>query len=130
MVDETLSVMHVGILRITTQAHWFRRILKVEKDKTSTASTGSWCSTNRHTVAKLFVDDNVVSSSSWKISKVTSQTTPDSVVESHWAGWVDGEKLSHVEDLDTVVLELGSDKHVVLVGTDFVPDGVVSDRGI
>ena len=42
-------------------------------------------------------------------------------IEGYWRVWVDCEELFHVKNLNTVVDQLASNNHVVLVATEFFP---------
>jgi hypothetical protein len=131
-------IMNVSILRIATQTLWFRRISKIKEKKSSAAGIGPWPSSNGNTIVELLVYHYIVSASSRKISEVTSQV--NSIVKSNRMSWVNGKELCllecyknyafttylfHVKDLNAMARQLATDKHVVLVATDLVPDRVV-----
>lgn len=125
-VDQTVGVVDITILWVDTQSHRVRGVSEIEEDHSSLRSRSSGPGSNRDTVVLLLVNDHVVRGTSGEVTEVTGEI--DLVGECDGLGGIDGQQLRHVEDLDAVTGQLGTDEHVVLVGANLVPDTVVSDR--
>lgn len=130
--------MNIAIIGISAYPDGIRRVCKIEEDEPTSSSSIARRSSHRNTVVELLVDYDVMGTPKGQICEVTSQVL--GIVEDDcWAGGVNGKKLKysqhvlivprnaklyllHVKDLDTVVVQLATNEHVMLVGTDLVPD--------
>ena len=120
--------MDISVLSGTTNTLWVLDVGDVPEDD---ARPASWLTLKSGThsdgdkVWKRVVDVDIVRPSEDGWLNVTGQVTAGAVgtIESNRAGRVDGKELLHVEDLDTVIIQLTADDHIVLVATKFLPAG-------
>lgn len=127
-VDQALGVMDVTITRRTTWARGVRRICHVDEDETTTArqlvsnpdglvATDGAASNG---VIELLVDDDVVSSTHWKVVPVSCEIV---LSEVGGALRVEIEQLFHVKDLNTMIDSLGADDGIISKNSNFSPVG-------
>jgi hypothetical protein len=122
-LDEALGVVDVAILAVATGRRRLRRILEIDEDQTSAAGTVAGAGADGDGVAELLVDDHVVGGTLGETLEGAGDVL-DGVEDDGGLGRGDGQELRHVEDLDAVAAKLGADEHVVLVGTDLLPESV------
>jgi hypothetical protein len=120
-VDEALGIVHIAVLTCAARGCRPSDIAEIDEGEASTACTVARSSTDRYSIAKFFVDNNVVRATNGQISEESSDICRGTEVL--WTSGVDFEKLVHVKDLDTMTASFGSDDHVVLERTNLPPDG-------
>ena len=108
--------MDISILGIATQVGGLGGISKINECQTTSASSSTWSRAGCNGIVLFFVDDDSVTGSIRKPVHVTGQAISgsDHIREGHWLGWVDGEELLHVEDLDSVVFQFTSTERVLV----------------
>lgn len=120
-VDNALSVVHVAIALGTSKRLGVGRISEIEEVQTGQAvGVCSWLGADGNGVLELLVDNNIVSSANRQQFIIMTGKIRLCVKDNGLLG-VDLEKLSKVEDLDTVTNSLGSDDDKVLVCADLSP---------
>jgi hypothetical protein len=124
-VDQTLRVVHIAILAVATQVNGIAGVLQAEEVKTTHAAGITGLDTDSDTVLSLLVDDDVVAAAEGERAVEVAGDVLLAIELDRGVLDLDVEQLLHVEDLDTVALELTADDHVVLVRTDLSPVSAV-----
>lgn len=118
--------MDVAILSGTPDSLWVLDVGDIPEDdarKAGWLTLKSGTHSNGDKVWQRVVDMDVVGATEDRWLDVTSQVTASAVstIECDRAGRIDSEELLHVENLDSVITQLTSNDHVVLVSAEFLP---------